>query len=68
MRILNNEYLFFGFNWIQLDSIRFNWMQLRNYISYSKFCIEQYLQCTEKANIIFKLKGRDMLHTISTND
>jgi len=27
MPILNSEY-FFGFNWIQSDSIRFNWIQL----------------------------------------
>jgi len=26
MRILNSEY-FFGFNWIQLDSIECNWIQ-----------------------------------------
>ena len=27
MRILNSKY-FFGFNWVQVDSIRFKWMQL----------------------------------------
>jgi len=55
MRILNSKYFFLDlieFNWIQLGAI-----ELKNCISYSKFWIEQYSQCTEKANIIFRLKG-----------
>jgi len=52
MRILNSEYFclnLIGFNWMQLDwKIAFkilNWTSIHNVL------------CTEKANIIFRLKG-----------
>ena len=71
MRILNSEY-FFGFNWIQFDLIRFNWMQLdwktafpiQNFeLNSIHSCVCCVFICTEKANIIFTLKGIEICNS-----
>ena len=58
MRILNNEY-FFGFNWIQLDSIGCNWIEKLHFLFkiLNGTLFTMCVLCIEKANIIFRLKG-----------
>ena len=63
MRILNSEYFFLDlieFNWIQLHSVGFNWIEKLHPIHlHFLFKILNWtimFMCTEKANIIFKLK------------
>jgi len=57
MRILNSEYLF-GFNWIQLDSIRSAGLKTVFLIqNFELNSIHNVCVVKEKANIIFILKG-----------